>query len=171
MKEKWKKVKNYPYKVSNCGRVKRNKIGGNNTHIGKILKPGIDGWGYLQVNLCKNGKYRTIKIHKLVAQAFLGPCPKDKEVNHKDGNKQNPHIDNLEYITGSDNMKHAYRLGLQKSKKGQDNPSAKLKKKDVLEIRKLYETEKYFQRELAMRFNVTILSISRIINNKTWSHI
>lgn len=169
-KEKWKKTRNYPnYAVSNLGRVRRNKPG-INTHVGKILKPYLTIHGYLCVMLYINKKRKVVTVHKLVTEAFIGPRPKNREVNHKDGIKTNNCWLNLEYTTKSENMKHAYKLGLM-NRKGENHGRAKLKEKDVLKIRRLYKTGKYVQRELAEMFNIGIKSISDITLYKGWRHI
>lgn len=169
VKEIWKKIKKLPYEISNYGKIRRAESY-NSTYVGKVLKQSLDRDGYLKVILYKNGKMKTIKIHRLVAEAFLGPCPDGKEVNHIDGNKENPHVDNLEYVTKSENSKHAFKLGLQDNK-GEKHPSNKLKEKDVLKIRRIYKTGNYYQRELAKNFNCSQAHISEIINNKRWKHI
>ena len=75
---------------------------------GGFVKEWLDGNGYPCVRLCKNGKSIIRKIHRLVALHYL-PNPNNyKCVNHKDGNKQNNSINNLEWCTYSQNMKHAY---------------------------------------------------------------
>ena len=80
------------YEVSNLGRVK-------NVETGRILKPGKDRYGYLKVVLCKNGTRKTIKVHRLVALTFL-PNPNNyPEVNHRDEDKTNNTVDNLEWCT------------------------------------------------------------------------
>ncbi len=170
IKEKWKKIKDYPYKISNLGRVKRIESD-HRTFIGKILKLNMDTCGYLYVTFCKNGCRKNFLVHRLVAEIFLGSCPKDKEVNHIDGNKQNPHVDNLEYVTRSENIKHAYKLGLRRGMKGEKSPVSKLKEKDVKKIRKLYKTGNYLQKEIAKMFNVTTMNISKIVCRESWNHI
>jgi len=166
--EEWKKIKNYPYKISNFGRVKRIKSM-QGTFSGKILKPFNDGVGYLSIGLSKNGKVKTFYIHKLVAEAFIGPCPENKEVNHLDGIKENPHADNLEYVTKSENSKHAYKLGL--IKKGESRRNSKLDRRKVIEIKKLYEDGKHTQLELAKKFNMSQQAISKIVCGETWRHL
>ena len=116
MKEIWRDIKNYEglYQVSNLGNVKslRKNI---------ILKGGLVGIGYYSVNLCKNKNHKSTKIHKLVAQTFI-PNPNNYPcINHKDGNKTNNCVDNLEWCTHSYNNKEAYRIGLKKSLKGKNN--------------------------------------------------
>ncbi len=169
--EEWKVIRNYSdYAISNFGRIKR-LTHGRCTFIGRILKPQIDTNGYLIISLCKNGKAKTITIHKLVTEAFLGPCPDGKEVNHIDGNKKNPYVSNLEYVTPKENMKHAYENSLVPILKGTKHGMAKLDDGRVLKIKKLYKTGKYSQGKLAKRFNCRQATISRIINNKLWKHV
>lgn len=95
MEEIWKEIENYEelYWVSNLGRVKSKR---------KILKP-INS-EYLKVGLSKNGKETTKYIHRLVAETFLGKS--DLQVNHKDENKHNNCVDNLEWITFKENMNY-----------------------------------------------------------------
>lgn len=109
MEEEWRPVKGYEglYEVSNMGRVK-------SLHYGKsrILKQITNTNGYMAVDLHKDGTRSPKRVHRLVATAFI-PNPHNKpEVNHKDGNKKNNTVDNLEWCTSSYNTKHAYRNGL-----------------------------------------------------------
>lgn len=121
MQEKWKEIENYPnYQISNFGRVKSLKYYSN---IHKkyydrelILKEKDNKHGYKFVSLgCgKRGKKKNIAIHKLVAEAFIPNSYNYKEINHIDGNKHNNRADNLEWCSRSQNMLHAYKLGLHK---------------------------------------------------------
>ena len=98
----------------------------------------LDKYGYLRVNLSKEGKVKTISIHRLVAMTFIEGNEK-LTVNHKDGNKLNNHYSNLEFISSSENLKHAHRIGLSnppKNKVGTENKFSKLNEFQVLEIRK-----------------------------------
>lgn len=111
MIEEWRSVPDYEglYQVSNLGRVrglKRNRI----------LKPSPNEKGYPQIALCKNGKMKTIKLHKLVAEVFIGKRD-DLEINHIDGDKTNNTVSNLEYCTHSDNLRHAVKTGLLQNRK------------------------------------------------------
>jgi hypothetical protein len=110
MTEEWKLIENsVNYEVSNYGEV-RNKITMN------ILKTSVMG-GYLALSLHISNKKVILKIHRLVAICFL-VCPDETYiVNHKDGNKTNNHVENLEWVSRSENAKHAFRLGLNKGKK------------------------------------------------------
>jgi len=78
----------------------------------RFMSIQIEDDGYLRVNLSKKGKARKLMVHRLVAEAFI-PNPNDKPVvNHKDGDKSNSHIDNLEWVTVSENAIHAFKTGL-----------------------------------------------------------
>lgn len=78
----------------------------------RFLKPAPTNWGYLTVELFKNKKGKTYKIHRLVAEAYI-PNPDNKRcVNHIDCNKQNNNVENLEWCTYSENLKHAWDNGL-----------------------------------------------------------
>lgn len=103
MKEKWVDLDFIPgtYEISNKGKV-RNKV------TGLILKTGIDRYGYEKINLSIKGKKYYTTIHRLVARAFLPAIPDKTQVNHKDGNKLNNHVDNLEWVNAKENVGHSY---------------------------------------------------------------
>ena len=120
--EIWKDIEGYEgyYQVSNMGSVqslnrtctnKNNKI---MTFKGKILKPQNDRCGYLCVLLSLNGIKRNFKIHRLVAQAFIDNSNNKPCVNHKDGNKTNNMVYNLEWCTQQENIHHYYNSDAKK---------------------------------------------------------
>lgn len=108
----WKPVKDYGdrYLISTEGQVYSNVSK-------KLLKPQKNEKGYLAVELRCNNKRKVKKIHRLVAEAFLENPFSKTEINHKDGNKQNNAVENLEWSTRSENLKHAYSSGLRFQKK------------------------------------------------------
>ncbi len=100
MVEKWKIIPDFPdYAVSNWGHF----VGRQ-----RKIKKYEAGTNYVRVNMSNKNPKREILIglHKLVAELFIGPCPEDHIVNHKDRNRRNNHVDNLEYMTLSENMTH-----------------------------------------------------------------
>ena len=122
MKEIWKDIDGYSgYQVSNFGRVRtKDKITFTKKHgerhwKDRILKPKISNKDKcLRVDLWKNGKHKTILVHRLVANAFLEKnIDTNLTVNHKDGNRLNNRVDNLEWLTLADNIRHAFNTGLQ----------------------------------------------------------
>lgn len=112
MKEIWKDIKGYKgiYQVSNLGNVKSLPRKTNNQYYkGSYLKQYIYK-GYLKLQLTKHSKSKWFLVHRLVAQAFI-PNPENKpQVNHIDGNKLNNSINNLEWVTNSENQIHSYRI-------------------------------------------------------------
>lgn len=110
MKEIWKDIKGYEglYQVSNMGNVK--SLNYNRTGEERIRKPNVGSNGYLQVELCKNGKYRMLLIHRLVLMTFNPIDNMDKfDVNHRDENKKNNNLDNLEWCNRSYNINYGTR--------------------------------------------------------------
>lgn len=107
--EVWKPVNDYEkrYSVSNKGRVYSHKSK-------RCLKPFENEKGYLSIELWCDYKRKVVKVHRLVAETFLENPLLRKEVNHKDGNKRNNVVENLEWCTRSENLLHAYATGLKK---------------------------------------------------------
>ena len=165
--EVWKTIKNHPnYEVSSFGRIKSYKS--------NILKGEVHPDGYIRIEFsgyrCKKKKRIRVFIHRLVLEAFVGPCPSNNhEPNHKDGIKNNNHLSNLEWVTHGENQAHAYTLGLRYSK-GEFHSQAKLKEVDVKEIRRLVK-HGICQSTVAKNFNTSPQNIQRIIKYKTWKHI
>lgn len=120
--EVWKPVENYEelYSVSNLGRVKShnrkvwNGYGYYNKK-GRILKKSKTTTGYWKVELYRDGKRRSSRVHRLVAKAFIPRVDGKEMINHKDGDPLNNHVSNLEWCNQSENMKHAYEIGLMAS--------------------------------------------------------
>ena len=113
--EIWRPVVGYEglYEVSNFGRVKSlarlDSIG--RIVVEKILKTSLRS-GYPSISLCKNGIIKSATVHRLVWEAFNGPIPEGMEVNHIDQNQQNNHLENLNILTHTDNLKWGSRLEL-----------------------------------------------------------
>jgi len=174
MTEQWKDIDGYEglYQVSDRGRAKR-VAGGPSTHAGRILKPIKHPNGYLTVTLYRGGKSKQMLVHRLVAIAFLGDPPPGCEVNHKNGDKTDNRTENLEWVTASENMKHAYRvLGKQAPcVNGEAHGCSKLMRREVIEIRKLSDVGGHTQAELAEMFGVSKGNIGYIVRRKSWKHV
>ena len=174
MDEIWKKVVGYEdsYEISNLGNVRalyRQKIYKARWGLAKMVFPakqmkiGIGKNGYCYVKLSKDSKNKHKLIHRLVMEAFVGYS--DLEVNHKDGNKENNRIENLEYCTAQENQLHCTRI--LKKKIGEKNKMSKLKEADIFKIR----NDPRILREIAMDYGVTLQAIHYVKNRKNWSHI
>lgn len=112
MNEQWKPIEGTDgtYEVSNTGKIRSNNYLGHGSQ--KELSLAKDQKGYLRVRIFIEGSRKTVKVHREVAKAFL-PNPENKsEVNHKDGNKSNNCVNNLEWATSQENTLHAYQSGL-----------------------------------------------------------
>jgi hypothetical protein len=103
------------YEVSNLGNVRSIERYSNNGHNNglrklpsKVLKSALGKSGYLLVTFSVDNTQSSQNVHRLVARAFISNESNKPQVNHKDGNKQNNCLDNLEWVTASENMKHAY---------------------------------------------------------------
>jgi len=165
--EIWKDVVGYEgvYQVSSLGRVKSFQ---RYPVVGRILKPGKTTAGYLQVVLCRDGEQQHKLVHRLVAEAFLPRSPGNNEVNHKNGDKADNRVENLEWVTSSENRKHAIETlgtGL-----GSANGNSKLTDRKVHQIRKLYATGKHTLAELAKMFDVALSTIGRVVRGDSWAH-
>ncbi len=137
MIEEWKPVPNFEesYEVSNTGRVRSfDRVrpllsrSGNMTEKkfrGRVLYQNKNNKGYVMVYLCLYAKRKSCTVHRLVAQAFIPNPDNLPEVNHKDGDKDNNSVENLEWSTVADNRRHAFTAGLQPSRKGKKYPRHK----------------------------------------------
>ena len=181
MSEKWKSVPGYEgrYEVSDRGRIRSycriGSGGGQYEKPQRIIKGGRDTQGYPEVGLRDaTGKRTTLRVHRLVMAAFVGPRPEGMTVNHRDGIKAHNWLGNLEYVSQAENNRHALDLGLRQSGpglKGETVGTSKLTEAQVLEIRRLYAMGRYLQRELGEWFGVSDVMIGRIVRRRAWTHI
>jgi hypothetical protein len=156
-KELWRNIDGYKglYQISSMGNIRSFKY-----NKPRILKARMNSKGYNYVNLCINGKFKSICNHRLVAKYFLDKNKFNKyEVNHIDGNKNNNSLENLEYVTRLENMKHALKNKLLK------NLKIDFTKAD--EIRYKYKNGSKLE-SLCKEYNLSKSNIYRIINNKIW---
>lgn len=153
------------YQVSNFARVRslKRKV--------KIIKPDIIHTGYSRITLYKDDKKKRIYVHVLVARAFI-PNPENKpEVDHIDTNKFNNHLFNLRWVTGSENIRHAFEMGVSKS--GCEHGQAKFTAEQVREIRRDCvpgDPERGFK-AFARKFNVTHRIISDAYYGRSYKDV
>lgn len=133
-----------------------------------ILSPHLDSLGYYAATLRMKPLKRKCRIHQLVGEHFCKPINTFEKMcwNHIDGNKLNNYFKNLEFISASQNIKHAVRIGLFNIK-GEKHPMSKLTEMQVLEIRRLYTTGLTHE-EIVSKFSICRRQAGDIINRKNW---
>lgn len=166
MEENWKIIEECPcYLISNMGNVKKLKNLNNMKTYDKRGYTGIDLYD------SRNKKYLKRSVHRLVAEAFI-PNPSNKpQVNHIDGDKNNNNIENLEWCTASENMRHAFKEGLSVSLKGENSHNSKMTDEKVILLREMYDSGEFLLKELAEEFNISITVTWNIAKRNTWKHI
>jgi hypothetical protein len=182
-KETWVDIKGFEdlYQVSDSGKVRSknrselNSLGYLRNYKQKELKSKYNKvTGYNYIILYKNNKGYTFSIHRLVALNFL---EKDNFniVNHKNGNKTDNRVENLEWCDTSHNHKHAFDIGLRdrhkSSRLGSDNSNAKLTEDNVLKIVSLIEDGSFSIKEIASMFNIHWSIVYKIKAKKVWKHV
>lgn len=182
--EEWKSIKGYEglYEVSSYGNVKsltkyiKNKYNSYSIRKEKLLKINHKKLKNSKrincyVSLTLYGKSKSYLVHRLVGIAFIINNENKPEINHIDGNTENNNVNNLEWVTTSENQLHAFKKGLNQSKKGEDNKWSKLSTKDVIEIREKYKSGKYTHKQLSIEYNCCRTNILNIVNYINWKHV
>ena len=162
MEEIWRDIEGYEgcYQVSNIGRVKSFKRWAE----GRILKPQRDVDSYFYVGLKGSERRNFKKVHRLVASAFISNPESKPQVNHKDGNKTNNIVNNLEWCTNSENQIHAYNNGLQIKTKSRVVNRKKVKCIELnMRFESLTEAASYLNKNGGSYF------ISKVCKNKNYT--
>jgi hypothetical protein len=170
--EEWRPVVGYEdlYEVSSLGRVRR-RAGTWGKRGNRVRALALNGFGYPSLGLYRSGKKpKMARVHVLVAEAFIGKRPEGLQINHKDGDKTNNCVSNLEYVTPSENTNHAYRTKLTNPQKGDKRWNAKLTEEKVIEIRTRY-AEGEDRNVLAKEFNLYPNTIYGIVSGAKWGHV
>lgn len=161
MEEVW--IENNGYKISNYGRITRK-------NSDKLQKMASNAYGYVCCNAIFDDGFKTGSMHRAVAYAFLKDTyKKGLEVNHKDGNKQNNRVDNLEWVTEKENQQHESLELRQRS--GENCYMTKLDENSILEIYNLVKEDKYSNKEIANMYNIDPSNVSRILKGETWRYL
>lgn len=166
MSHDWRPVPEYPqYEVSRDGSVRSVtrmvpcRGGGQRVAVGGPMRPSADRKGYLRVPV---GDGRLASVHAMVAGAFLGPRPAGAQVDHVDGDKANNAVENLRYVTGSENVRAAHAVGRNKSG---------ITDADVRFIRRMHADGQMTQDALASYFGVHQSFISRLVTREYRAHV
>jgi hypothetical protein len=156
----WKRYAGTRYMVSDTGVIK-------NGETNRELSYTINEGGYACVTLYDPFKH-TARVHVVVAKTFVENTLSKLCVNHKDGNKLNNNINNLEWLTHSENTQHAYDTGLKS--KGEDVSWAKLTEEDVIDIKNMF-VNNISVKEIAEYYEVSVPTISQIKQGESWKHV
>ncbi len=156
--------KGYPkYRVGSDGSVWSRKHGD-----WRKMSPGNATGEYLNVGLCKKGRPKSYYVHRLVLEAFVGPCPEEMEACHNDGNRKNNCLANLRWDSRLGN--HADRRIHGTLPQGEKNQGAKITADDVVQIRQEHAGGK-MQVQLQKDWKLSRSQISKIVSGKSWPHI
>lgn len=166
MPEIWKKVKRFPLlEVSDQGNLRKRSTK-------EPYMPYESNSGYWTVTIYRPEMKRsqTVAVHSLVAETFIGPRPVGMCINHKDANKKNNWLDNLEYITHRENLIHAVKMGIQMR-------PGKLTKEQVIDVRETYLRYKgraknsVLYRAMAEQLGVKYSTIWEIVTGRSWKYV
>jgi DNA-binding transcriptional regulator YiaG len=168
------------FSVDNQGRVWRHKwMAGSRTGsptIQKVLKDPIradraESHGYPKIMFTLNGKRYAVYVHRVVWMiANQDDIPDMMEINHKDGNPQNPHPSNLELVYRSENVRHAVET-LQSLPKWKDKIPVKLTDQQAIEIYQMCKEKVLTQANIAKKYGVSIRMVQAIYYGQKWKHI
>ncbi|MEU7243386.1 HNH endonuclease [Streptomyces sparsogenes] len=134
----------------------------------KPLKPKLTRWGYHEVTLADRGRTRTVKVHTLVLDAFVGPRPTGMEAAHMDGNSINNDVGNLAWVTHAENIAHKATHGTKVQ--GERFWSARLNVDKVRDIRRRY-ADGESAHSMAAEFGVSRGSVWRAATGQSWKHV
>ncbi|MDV3822919.1 hypothetical protein CMU07_09145 [Elizabethkingia anophelis] len=178
--EEWRDAVGYEdyYEVSNYGNVRSKnrsvltKKGNVINFKSKLQKLTLNRIGYYTVcfKVRAINLNKTITVHRLVALAFIENPNNYPVINHKDLNPLNNNVENLEWCTQSDNIKHAIKHGLI-VKNSFEYKNSKLNIEQLQEIKELLKDPNHVVKDIAAKFNVTYMVISKIKNNRTYQHL
>lgn len=157
---------NKSHEVSNLGRVRR--VIQSWSHVPKILPGCVHNNGYRHSLLTHHGTACAFLTHRLVAEAFIGPCPRGHQVNHKNFDRLDNRVENLEWVTPRENLLHSDRNG--RKPKGSAHGNAKLNETLVAELRRRFMAGESI-RSFARKYGVSRMAIKCAIRRRTWKHV
>jgi hypothetical protein len=160
----YKQIENLDYEINPEGIVRR-------ISTKRVKKSFERSDGYIGIQLYKSKtEIKNFQLHRLIAIAFIDNPNNKGFINHIDSNRKNNSLDNLEWVTCQENVKHGYKFGYAFNK-GSRNGFSRLNETQVLEIRKKRMKNKLTYKELAKMYNISSGCIAGIIQRINWKHI
>ena len=165
--EIWKDIEGYEgkYQASSDGRIRNSK--------GKVLKTYTDKCGYQLIGLYKDGKSKTFRVHRIIYEALVGDIPIDLQINHKDFNRSNNKVSNLEVTTREENVRHSLQNTLRANAYDENGNriskgNSKINREIAEEIRTIYATKDVTYKELAKIYGIKRSAVGNIVTGKSW---
>lgn len=175
MEEIWKPIVGWEglYEASTHGRIRSldrvvHHPLGPKRRKGALMKQSTTATGYRFLTIRKDGRGQTLFVHRLVLEAFVGPCPQGMECRHMDGNSSNNRLENLSWGTARENAADRDTHGT--TARGERHGQSKLTEGDIHRIRSALN-EGQSMRSLAREFGVSLPAIRRIAHGKTWRQV
>lgn len=172
MEQTWQPIVGYSgvYDISSDGLVRR-LAGSKGCATTRLIKSRASTTGYKTVRLCLDGVMKSCMLHRLLLEAFVGPpATPSHQCNHKDGNKLNNALPNLEWVTPKENIQHMLGMGLRNEPAGEEHASARIKNEDVMEIRRRYALG-HRHTDLAQEFGLSPSHVRDIARGVRWKHL
>lgn len=171
----YREIADFPgYRCGNDGSIWSRRIRGPGDHLSDKwhqLGPNVDRDGYLRVSLYYNKRLHKYKVHRLICEAFHGPCPEGLECRHLNGDRTDNLAENLVWGTPAENQADRVRNGTMNPLRGEKHHATKLTENDVRAIRKTYATGNVNQRQLAKLYGMSRWQIGRIVRGQDWQHV
>ena len=165
--EEWREIKDFGglLEVSSLGNVRFKETQ-------KVIRAHKSSNGYLQIKFRFDGKVRQPLLHRLVLSGFAAqPSEAHCQVNHKNGDKEDNRVENLEWATPSQNIRHRFQVLCKGNLKGEKNGQAKLTDAQVLEILRKVKIEGAKRKEVAEEFGVSLSAVYFICTGRNWASV
>lgn len=173
MNEELRDIPGFPdYSITRDGRIwSKPKHGSSTTGKWMSLAPHRDG--HLYVGLRKDGARHCPKVHRLVLETYVGPCPEGMECCHNNGDPADNRVENLRWDTRKANIQDSVRHGTHRvfSTRGEDQWNHKLTEQQVRQIIYTYRTGLFTQKEIGAQYGVSRMTVGDIVNQRTWGHL
>ena len=173
-KEQWVLVNGTDrYYVSNMGRLATLSWKSKSILNGqvKVFTPALDANGYYRTMILLDGKFKTIKMHRLVADHWVVNQFNKPQVNHNNHDRTDNRAENLEWVTHRENIDHMMTHGRQAMNNGTKNGMSKLNEDIVRQIRSDYKPHIVMAKDLAKKYEVSLTTIKSILRRKTWASV